>query len=209
MNNVGLYSLYVFGGSFIITLIIYIIMLVSSSRVNKSIGLGVDLFNPFILLLFGFIYMGVAIALSVIIRFTCLTYADGATSIKENVTEIASVTLNSDSSSSLNGSFVLGSGTIKGESEVENYFYFYTKDENGRYKLDKINASTVLIDEDNEKGPNIVVYETYNEVITQPTKFGKLLGFKEETNEHLDDSETETVMYLPEESIIKDYNPNF
>lgn len=169
----------------------------SSSRPGVISAFGVSLF--FIqFILFGFI-----------LRHTAYNFAERNPNVKNTITDIASINLNSNTSGSLKGSFILGSGFISGESNIENYFYFYVKDEDGRYKLDKLNAEDVLLEETDKVNPSVLVSNTYNVIETVPTKFGRLLGFRNESREYLDESLNKTIIRIPVGSIVQEYNPNF
>lgn len=143
-----------------------------------------------------------------ILRFSAYDFVEGSPNIKTSTIDIASINLNNNTSETLTGSFILGTGSISSESKVESYFYFYVKDQAGRYKLDKLNAEDVLLEETNEVNPSVLTSKTYDVVETVPTKFGKLLGFRNESREYIDDSLTETVIRIPVGSIVQEYNPN-
>lgn len=144
-----------------------------------------------------------------ILRVNAYHFVPKDPSVKTSTMDIASINLNSSTGGNLSGSFILGSGSINYESKIESYFYFYVKDEAGRYKLDKLNSEDVLLEETNEVSPSILISKTYDVVETVPTKFGKLIGFKTESREYLDESLTETIIRIPNGSIVQEYNPNF
>lgn len=202
MNNTFRACLYMF----CLPIVIIAVFLLLNRKKMKELEM--DLFNPFSSMMLLIVYLALMCLVGLFVRFTCLDYNTVDSKVVESSVSITSVNLNSDPSISGSGSFILGSGSISIDSSIENYFYYYVKDENNRYRLDKINAETVLLEESNEREPSIVTFDTYEVVATIPTTFGKILGFKEESNEHLNSYLTETVMYIPEGSIVKDYNPN-
>lgn len=129
--------------------------------------------------------------------------------IIENEKEIVSLNLNQGISGAMNGSFILGIGSINGNVDTETYFYFYTKEDN-KYKLEKINTEIALIEETDEVNPKIV-YREYNNVVvvTQiPTKLGEKLGLNIEEFEYTNTKNNETILYIPSGSIVENYNPN-
>lgn len=129
--------------------------------------------------------------------------------VNESEKEIASLNLKQEINGDIKGSFVLGMGGVNGNVGTESYFYFYTK-ENNRYKLEKINADIVAIEETNEVTPKIV-YREYNDMIVTnqiPTKLGEKLRLKEDKLETTYDKKSETILYIPIGSIVENYNPN-
>lgn len=127
--------------------------------------------------------------------------------IEETAKEIVSLNYNKE----INGGFTLGfSGIGNGNLNTDNYYYFYSKD-NNRYKLEKINVEDVFIEETDE-APKIV-YRKLKEVadkIKTPTKFGDFLGltYKKDEAKWIIFSEKEIILYIPTGSIIENFNPN-
>lgn len=129
--------------------------------------------------------------------------------IIEDEKEIVSLNLNQGINGNLNGNFTLGMGSVSGKVGTESYFYFYTKIEN-RYKLEKVNAETVLLEETNNVNPKIV-YRQYNEIkVTThtPNKLGEFLGLSITNYKYNNKEKSETILYIPVGSIIENYNPN-
>lgn len=95
---------------------------------------------------------------------------------------ISSINRNSE----ISGSFFLGTGSV----DEKNYYYFYYKSRYG-YKLDKITVKNSYIVETKHKKPEIVkVVDTYNQDV-----FIKLL----------DSNVKRYLIYVPENTIIKDF----
>lgn len=208
MNNIGLYCIYSFLGALVVSIILSIIGFLIYKKKEKSGDNVVEYLSPFSPILFMVEFIIAFLCFCVAIRFTCIENRYVGVSSEENVVKIVSVNLNSESSVSGGGSFILGTGSVSIEGRVDNYFYYYVKDENNRFKLSKINAESVLIEENNEVEPSIVTTENYDVYSTTPTWFGELLGFEYEEQKYLVDGSTEIVMYIPEGSVMQEYNPN-
>lgn len=202
MDNHTRFLIYVF----LIPCIVWLLGLFFKSVRKFTIGM----FNLGIIgAFFFFLFYGLSmISVSLLFNLFIIHYESAEPVVKENVAKIASLNLNRDPSSSVGGSFILGTGSVNVDTSTEIYFYYYTQDENGRYKLDKINAGTVLIDESNEVEPCIKTTSTYNVSKADISKLGEFLGFKEETKEYLVEDSVERVIYIPEGSVIQSYNPN-
>lgn len=151
-----------------------------------------------------------AIPLSLIVRENLFQITtEENVEIIENEKEIVSLNFKQGISGELNGNFTLGMGSVNGEIGTESYFYFYTKIEN-RYKLEKVNAETVLLEETNNINPKIV-YRQYNEIkVTThtPNKLGEFLGLSITNYKRINKEKSETILYIPVGSIIENYNPN-
>ena len=96
--------------------------------------------------------------------------------------EIVSIKDNSE----IEGNFILGTGGI---SEKQ-YYYFYKKLGEG-YKIDKLECSDCIIFEENIQSGYI------NKIETMPTKYKSIIMFGKQTEYHI---------YIPEGSIIKQFN---
>ena len=57
------------------------------------------------------------------------------------------------SSSTVSGSFCLGSGTIK----EKDYYFYYADLDNNQYKMEKVEAYNTIIQETNERSPQIII----------------------------------------------------
>lgn len=202
MDNHTRFLIYVF----LIPCIVWLLGLFFKSVRKFTIGM----FNLGIIgAFFFFLFYGLSmISVSLLFNLFVIHYESAEPVVKENVAKIASLNLNRDPSSSVGGSFILGTGSANVDTRTEVYFYYYTQDENGRYKLDKINAGTVLIDESNEVESCIKTTSTYNVSKADISKLGEFLGFKEETKEYLVEDSVERVIYIPEGSVIQSYNPS-
>lgn len=157
-----------------------------------------------------FVSLFLAIPLSLIVRENLFQITtEENVEIIENEKEIVSLNFKQGISGELNGNFTLGMGSVNGEIGTESYFYFYTKIEN-RYKLEKVNAETVLLEETNNINPKIV-YRQYNEIkVTThtPNKLGEFLGLSITNYKRINKEKSETILYIPVGSIIENYNPN-
>ena len=136
--------------------------------------------------------------------------------VEETEKEIVSLNLNKDINGSVDGGFILGIGSVGGTVNTENYYYFYTK-ENNRYKLEKINAEEVFIEETNDNNSKIIYRKTktVKDKIRNPNKFGEWLGLEVNKFENvqsildlMNKTEYEIILYIPIGSIIENFNPN-
>lgn len=186
----------------VILILIFGVICYNNKGMRSKLKLDVNLFNPFSLLVFGVLYIGLLIITNLILKTACLENYTGALIPKESSLTIASVDFDTRSKFS-DSEFILG----KGSSDNVDYFYFYSQDDDGIYKLDKIDSSTVSVEKTDDIDPSVVTYTAYDELVESPTALGKLLGFKEETDEVINESFTEIVIYIPEDSVIKDFNP--
>lgn len=210
MDNFVLFTLYSVFLPLFITILFIIYGLYKCNHINeKKPSIFDTMFEIEILTCGVAVFLFLFFIIGITLRYNAFTFEHKEPRVEESVTEIASINLNTSSNQALHGSFILGSGSISSESKVENYFYFYAKDENGRFKLDKLNAEEVLLEENGEVNPCVLISKTFNVVETIPTKFGKFLGFKNETSETLDESLTETIIRIPSGSVVQEYNPNF
>lgn len=93
---------------------------------------------------------------------------------------------------SIQGHFILGAGSIN------NYVsYYYYIEEDGMYALRSVDAKKVKICQTNDVFPKIVVY---GYVLKEPNVFfglGKYSGKADSI-----------IIYIPENSIVQQYNPN-
>jgi hypothetical protein len=105
----------------------------------------------------------------------------GYTEVETHYTYPVSANINSE----VYGEFVLGSGKI----ETTSYYYFYKDTENG-YQLDKVEVANSYIIETDEREPEIVLFERkYNG------------GFIKLNNDFI-----RRTIYVPEGTIINQFN---
>jgi hypothetical protein len=121
---------------------------------------------------------------------------------KSSKTELNIYSINISNGFEMNGSFILGSGYVDGETY--NTYRFYTNTKDDIYKLDVFKLETVNADNFNivctdTVSPHI---EYYNTECFEPN-FG--LFFKKTLKTHITLDKAEGIIYLPTNSIIQNY----
>lgn len=130
--------------------------------------------------------------------------------ISETEKEIVNLNIKSMSNGDINGNFFVGIGGLSGNIADEEYYYFYTKTDN-KYRLEKVLAKDVeLIEYDGT--PKIVYKEIKTSEIGSMSN-GDLanffrLDFTYEWVKGLPQKSKETIIYIPKNSIITDFDPN-
>jgi len=141
--------------------------------------IGYDIIDFFVGILFGLM----AGALAFLIGFLPAFFLQSE-SVAPHKTEIQSI----KDVSTTEGSFVLGSGTVK-----EDQYFYYVVEENGFKSVDKAKVKDSKIKEGNIKQPYVVTYEMQFKSAIARFFYGKYTG--EKTYE----------FYLPENTITTDY----
>lgn len=145
------------------------------SYLFEAIFLGFLIGFLFLLLSFGIIYTSVVALLPNVTN----TYSIPIVSLKDK--------------SGIEGSFVLGSGTIKDKD----YYIYYSKTQDGGYKRNKVLAENVTIYQTNNEAPNLRLTET-TPLKNETTKFW--IG---ETEIFKDQSDIKFI--VPENTIIEQF----
>lgn len=148
------------------------------------------------------------LSVSLLLRTFAIHYESVDCVVKKEIINIASFDISQDYNSSVSDLFVLGSGSISTDNSVQDYYYYYKKEDNGRLKLDKIDSNSVSLELNDDVTPSIVTNKVYGVTNHVPTKLGELLGFKNISEEDINESKTDIVMYIPKGSVIKPYDPN-
>lgn len=212
MNNIEKLSII----TMVVTIIVppILLFIIPSSRRFIVDEFFLDLTSFLCGIMFGFLYILIAIGISIIVVFPTLkaislkthTYTD--TKKHHSEKNIRSLYLNSEPKlyqETINESFSLGVTVVNTDS----YFYFFAE-ENGRYKLDKVNANETYIEETDVVEPKVISDEEKEVFIseTNPTNIGKFLGLEQEITERVISEKTESIIYIPVGSIIENYSPN-
>lgn len=118
-----------------------------------------------LVLCFGFDIDWAAIASSVLILAIVVVVIIRAYSIQEKKPdekyEICSFTLNTHTDKKSDGLFILGIGKYNNESKKETNYFFYKKEDQGGWKLTKVNAYKTVIFEDENKKPYFLKVNKY------------------------------------------------
>ena len=175
--------------------------------------------------LFGLIALsiGMCTIVALIILFITFLGVKYETTIKENITEnekeIVNLNIKSNVNGEINGSFFIGTGSVRGSIDEEGYYYFYTKTDN-RYKLEKVLVNDV----------ELIEYDGVPKIVHKEIKLTKLkkringalsnflkLDFNKEWEENFSSfdenkygssKQEETIIYIPKDSIFTNFNPN-
>jgi len=146
---------------------------------------------------FGEFFISLFLGFLLGLTFSLCSFAAVYTSIVAllpNVTNTYSIEIVSlKDKSSIEGSFVLGSGTIKDKD----YYIYYSKTQDGGYKRNKIEAE------------NVTIYQTNKE--TPKLKFTDITPLKNETTEfwigetEIFTDQTDVKLIVPENTIIEQF----
>ena len=208
--------MFIYSGT-ITSVIIAIMIFFSTDKGERIDRIKNDLFG---LITFS---IGMCTTIAFIILFITFLGVKYETTIKENITEnekeIVNLNIKTNVNGEINGSFFIGTGSVRGSIDEEGYYYFYTKTDN-RDKLEKVLAKDV----------ELIEYDGVPKIVHREIKLTKLkkrtngdlsnflkLDFNKEWEENLlsfdeikygSSKQEETIIYITKDSIFTNFNPN-